>query len=214
MRRLIHLMLSPSCRLARLMVAEKRVACDPVHNDDPRSSLPVFVDLDGTRCEGVWAILDHLEGHYPDHPLAPEDAGERRMSLRWLDWAMGPLHEQVTQRIVYEKAGQRFTGSPARRAPDMNVIRQGREEMKLALAAIGKAAESNGNLAGRAPSLGDLAVAAHLSALDYFGEVPWEEFSTAAEWYVRLKSRPSFRSLLADRVPGQPPAPHYAELDF
>jgi glutathione S-transferase len=214
MRRLIHLMLSPSCRLARLIVAEKRIACDPVHAEDARNPMPVFVDMDGTRCEGVWAILDHVESHYPEHPLAPDDAAERRMSLRWLDWAMGPLHEQVTQRIVYEKAGQRYTGAPGRRAPDMNVIRQGREEIKLALAAIGKAAESNGNLAGRAPSLGDLAVAAHLSGLDYFGEVPWSEFPTAQEWYVRIKSRPSFRSILSDRVPGQPPVAHYAELDF
>ncbi len=214
MRRLIHLMLSPSCRLARLMIAEKRVACDAMQAEDSRNSMPVLTDLDGTRCEGVWAILDHLEHHYPQHPLAPEDANERRASLRWLDWAMGPLHEQVTMRIVYEKAGQRFTGSPARRAPDMNIIRQGREELKLALDEIGRAAEANGNLAGRGASLGDLAVAAHLSALDYFGEVPWADFPTAGEWYVRMKSRPSFRSLLADRVPGQPPASHYAELDY
>ena len=214
MRRLIHLMLSPACRLARLMVAEKRVACDPAQAEDARNPLPIFVDMDGTRVEGVWAIVDHLESHYPQNPLAPEDAEERRASLRWLDWAMGPFHEQVTQRIVYEKAGQRFTGAPGKRAPDMNIIRQGREELKPALGAIGKAVETNGNLSGRAPSLGDLAVAAHLSALDYFGEVPWSEFPAAAEWYVRMKSRPSFRTLLADRVPGQPPAPHYAELDF
>ena len=214
MRRLIHLMLSPSCRLARLIVAEKRVACDPVQAEDARNPMPIFVDLDGTRVEGLWALVDHLESHYPDHPLAPADDVERRASLRWLDWAMGPLHEQVTQRIVYEKVGQRFTGAPGRRAPDMNTIRAGREELKLALATIGKAAEANGNLAGRGSSLGDLAVAAHLSALDYFGEVPWSEFPTAAEWYVRLKSRPSFRSILADRVPGQPPVSHYAELDF
>ncbi|HVZ28253.1 MAG TPA: glutathione S-transferase family protein [Rhizomicrobium sp.] len=214
MRRLIHLMLSPSCRLARLMVAEKRVACDPVLAEDARHSMPVFIDLDGTRCEGVWAILDHLEGHYPEHPLAPEEAGERRLCLRWLDWAMGPFHESVTQRVVYEKAGQRYTGAPAKRAPDMNVIRQGREELKLALKAVGEAVELNGNLAGRLPSLGDLAMAAHLSTLDYFGEVPWEGFPSVEEWYLRLKSRPSFRSILADRVPGQPPVAHYAELDF
>ena len=60
----------------------------------------------------------------------------------------------------------------------------------------------------------DFAVAAHLSALDYFGEVPWSEYPAAAEWYVRMKSRPSFRSILADRVPSQPPVAHYAELDF
>ena len=214
MRRLIHLMLSPSCRLARLIVAEKRVACDPVQAEDARNPMPVFIDLDGTRAEGVWAIVDHLEGNYPDHPLAPADDAARREALRWLDWAMGPFHEQVTQRIVYEKAGQRFTGAPARRTPDMNTIRAGRDELKLALAAIGKAAETRGNLAAREISLGDLAVAAHLSALDYFGEVPWTDFPAASEWYVRMKSRPSFRSILGDKVPGQPPVSHYAELDF
>ncbi len=214
MRRLIHLMLSPSCRLARLMVAEKRVACDPWMAEDARNVLPVFIDLDGTRAEGVWAILDHLEGNYPDRPLAPADDAARRASLRWVDWAMGPFHEQVTQRILYEKAGQRFTGAAFSRTPDMNNIRAGREELKLALSSIGRAAETNGNLACREPTLGDLAVAAHLSSLDYFGEVPWTDFTAAAEWYVRMKSRPSFRSILSDRVPGQPPVSHYAELDF
>ena len=214
MRRLIHLTLSPSCRLARLLVAEKRVACDPVQAEDARNPMPVFIDMDETRAEGLWAIVDHLESRYPEHPLAPADDAERRASLRWLDWAMGPLHEQVTQRIVYEKAGQRFTGAPGRRTPDMNVIRTGREELKLALSAIVKAVEANGNLSGRAVSLGDLAVAAHLSTLDYFGEVPWSDYPIASEWYVRIKSRPSFRSILADRVPGQPPVSHYAELDF
>ena len=214
MRRLIHLMLSPSCRLARLVVGEKRVACDPVQAEDARNPMPVFIDLDGTRAEGVWAIVDHMEAHYPDHPLAPEDAARRRESLRWLDWAMGPFHEQVTQRIIYEKAGQRFTGAAFSRTPDMNTIRAGREELKLGLSAIGRAVESNSYLAGRDCTLGDLAVAAHLSALDYFGEVPWKDYASAGEWYVRMKSRPAFRSLLGDRVPGQPPASHYAELDF
>jgi glutathione S-transferase len=214
MRRPIHLMLSPSCRLARLVVAEKRVACDPVLAEDARNPMPVLVDLDGTRAEGVWAIVDHVEANYPDNPLAPEDAAQRRECLRWLDWAMGPFHEQVTQRIVYEKAGQRFTGAAFSRTPDMNTIRAGREELKLALSSINRAVESNGYLAGRNCSLGDLAVAAHLSALDYFGEVSWGDYANAGEWYVRMKSRPAFRSLLGDRVPGQPPVSHYAELDF
>jgi glutathione S-transferase len=214
MRRLIHLMLSPAGRLARLIVAEKRVACDNAAAEDARNPVPVFIDMDGARIEGLWAIIDHLEGNYPDHPLLPEDALERRESLRWLDWALGPFHEQVGQRIIYEKGGQRYTGAPYRRAPDMTIIRAGREELRLALAAIGRAAEKSGNLSGRGPGLGDFAVAAQLSALDYLGEVPWSEFPAVTEWYVRMKSRPSFRSLLADRVPGQPPATHYADLDF
>jgi glutathione S-transferase len=214
MRKLIHLTLSPASRLARLMLGEKRLSCDLEVSDDPHAHLPVFIELDGMRCEGLWAIVDHLEGNYPEYPLTPEEAQPRAEVLRWLDWAMGAFHDQVTRRIVFEKAAQRFTGAAARSAPDMNIIRQGREAMRTMLKTIGLAAETNGNLATRECSLADLAVAAHLSALDYFGEIPWTEYPQTAEWYLRLKSRPSFRTLLSDRVPGQPPTPTYAELDF
>jgi len=214
MRKLIHLTLSPTSRLARLLVGEKRLTCDPVLAEDSQSHLPVFIDLDGTSATGLWAIVDHLEGNYPDHPLMPEDPVARGNALRWMDWALGPLHEQITRRIVLEKGAQRFTGAVHRAAPDMNVIRQGREALRSALKTVGEAAEMNGNLALRECTIADLAVAAHLSALDYFGEIPWSEYPAAAEWYIRMKSRPSFRSLLADKVPGQPPTSSYAELDF
>ena len=214
MRRLIHLLLSPSSRLVRLALGEKKLSCDAVGAEDPHAHLPVFIDLDGTRREGLWAIVDHLEGVYGELPLVPEDDTARGEALRWLDWAMGPFETQVTRLIVHEKAPQRFTGAAIRRAPDMNIIRQGRIALGPALIAVGQAAEANGNLACRDCTIADLAIAAHLSALDYFGEVPWADYPHTAEWYVRIKSRPSFRTLLADRVPGQPPVSHYAELDY
>jgi glutathione S-transferase len=213
MRRLTHHLLSPPSRFARLAIAEKRLSCDLSAPDEQTVHLPIFVDLDGARVQGLWAIVDHLEGTYPEHPLLPEEAGARAESLRFLDWSMGPLHDAVIRRIVYEKASPRFTGAAVQRAPDMVVIRAGREALRPALVAIGTAGETHGYLATRECTLGDLGVAANLSALDYFGEVPWAEFPAAAEWYIRVKSRPSFRSLLADRIPGQPPVAHYAELD-
>lgn len=213
MRRLVHLLLSPASRFARLLIAEKRLTCDPVTPESPIEHLPLFTDLDGTTARGLWAIVDHLEGNYADNPMAPEDSSARAESLRLLDWSMGPFLETVTRRIVYEKAASRYTGAAVQRAPDMDMIRKGREALRAELAGLGAAAETNGYLAARECSLGDLAVAAHLSALDYFGEVPWAEFPPAAEWYMRMKSRPSFRTLLGDRVPGQPPASHYADLD-
>src|ERR1051326_4487702 len=213
MRRLAHLLLSPPSRLARLLIAAKALTLDPVTAEDMSTQLPVFIDMDGTRAIGLWAIVDHLEGGYPEHALTPEDAATRAETLRLLDWAMGTLHENVMRRIVYEKASQRFTGAPAKRAPDMEAIRAGRESLKAVLQEIGASADTHGYLAARECTLGDLAVAAHISALDYFGEIPWAENASAAEWYMRMKSRPSFRSLLSDRVPGQPPVSHYAELD-
>jgi len=214
MRRLIHLPFSPTSRLARLALGEKRLACDFPLAEEASAHLPLLIEPEGEKRAGLWAIIDHLEGTYPERPLTPEDPEARAESLRWLDWAMGPFHERVTHKIVFEKATHRFTGATARRVPDMNVIRSGREALATALTEIGAAAERNGNLAARECSLGDLAVAAHLSALDYFGEIAWANFASAAEWYLRIKSRPSFRSLLSDRIPGQPPTPSYAELDF
>jgi len=214
MRRLTHLVLSPPSRFVRLLIAEKRLACDPAAAEDPLAHLPVFVELDGTRYEGLWAIVDQLEGAYPDHPMTPADDAARSESLRLLDWAMGQFHDAVTRKIVFEKGAQRFTGASTRSAPDMNVIRSGREALKIALNRLGRLAEQRGYLAGRECTLADLAVAAHLSALDYLGEVSWGDHPQAAEWYMRMKSRPSFRTLLADKVPGQPPVAHYAELDF
>jgi glutathione S-transferase len=213
MRRLTQYLLSPPSRFARLLIAEKRLTCDLAAPDEATVHLPVFVDLDGTRAQGLWAIVDHLEGTYPDHPLLPEEPAGRSESLRFLDWAMGPLIDEVIRRIVYEKTSPRYTGAAIQRAPDMVVIRAGREALRPALAAIGLAGETHGYLASRECTLGDLAVAANLSALDYFGEVPWADFPAAAEWYIRVKSRSAFRTLLGDRVPGQPPAAHYAELD-
>ena len=69
-------------------------------------------------------------------------------------------------------------------------------------------------LAGDGLSLADLAAAAELSALDYLGECHGRKIATAKDWYARIKSRPSFRPMLADRVAACPPAAHYADLDF
>ena len=60
----------------------------------------------------------------------------------------------------------------------------------------------------------DLMAAAHISVVDYLGDVPWDEDATARDWYARIKSRPSFRPLITDRVVGMAPSPVYADLDF
>ena len=60
----------------------------------------------------------------------------------------------------------------------------------------------------------DLAAAAHLSCVDFLGDVSWGEDEAAKHWYARVKSRPSFRAILSDRLPGITPAPDYADLDF
>jgi glutathione S-transferase len=214
MRRLFHLLMSPPCRLVRLILGEKHLAFDLATPDDPLAHVPAFADLDGTIATGLWAVIDHLESEYPEPALVPVDPIARGEALRLFDWTMSNFHEEVTRRIVFEKASQAHTGSVSRRSPNMETVRAGREALRASLPRLGTIADTNGFLAGRDLTLADLALAAHLSALDYYGEVPWTEYPQITDWYTRIKSRPSFRPLLTDRIPGQPPVPHYAELDF
>jgi glutathione S-transferase len=44
--------------------------------------------------------------------------------------------------------------------------------------------------------------------------VPWSEDEAAKIWYARVKSRPAFRPILADTLPGIPASKTYADLDF
>ena len=97
---------------------------------------------------------------------------------------------------------------------DWTVRETARANLRHHLGYIGHLADRRRWLAGDEMSFADLAAAAHLSAVDYLGEVPWDRYPAAKTWYMRLKSRRSFRPLLADRVAGFAPPPHYDDLDF
>ena len=98
--------------------------------------------------------------------------------------------------------------------PDTEAMRAARTNIRYHLAYIGWLVQTRDWLAGDRLSLADLASAAHLSAADYLGDVPWNENEADKNWYARVKSRPSFRQLLADALAGLPPAKSYADLDF
>src|SRR3546814_7962093 len=75
-------------------------------------------------------------------------------------------------------------------------------------------AEQRTWLAGDDFGIADIAAGAHLSAVDYLGDVPWDRHPGAQDWHARIKSRPSFRSMLADVFPGVTPPRHYNDPDF
>ena len=121
----------------------------------------------------------------------------------------------MTLNLVDEKITRRFLprdlgGGP----PDTEAVRIGMHNVGYHLDYISFLVERRNWLAGDMLTVADLAAAAHLSSVDYLGNVPWADFPEAKEWYARIKSRPSFRALLADHVAGMPAASHYANLDF
>ena len=159
----------------------------------------------------IWAIprTSATRGCSSRSRATPAARAEAR---RLVDWFHRKFHEEVTSYLVDEKVFRRF--GPQSASPDMEAMRAGHENLRYHLAYIGHLAETRSWLAGDAMSFADLAAAAHLSALDYLGEVPWEEHEAAKNWYALLKSRPSFRPLLQDRVAGLHPVGHLCRPRF
>ena len=134
---------------------------------------------------------------------------------RLVAWFDVKFYAEVTEPVLTEKVIRRFVPSAAgSSSPQMARVRNGLQVLRAHLDYIGALSEERSWLAGDDLSLADLAAAAHISAIDYLGDVPWADHPVAQSWYQRIKSRPSFRVLLADTVPGMQPSAHYADLDF
>jgi glutathione S-transferase len=181
---------------------------------NPSGMTPVLVETrDGERlvlCENR-AILDHLEETNPEPSLLGRDPGERAEARRLLHWFDRKFDFEVGGFLLHEKMEKRLLGMGA---PDLTNLRQGRDALRSHLFYIDKLLQERDWLVGKRLSLADFAGAAHLSVIDYFGDVPWADFPAVKTWYMKLKSRPCFRPLLLDRWPGLTPAAHYDDLDF
>ncbi len=178
---------------------------------NPAGEVPVLLEPDGTVLADARAIAEFLDEVYRDKLLLginPVDRAEVRRLVAWFDVKM---NQEVTENLVGEKMMKRFLGLGQ---PNSSAIRAGHANLVNHLDYIGYLIERRRWLAGENFSLADITAAAHLSTLDYLGDVPWDNHEPAKEWYARIKSRPSFRPLLADHIPGAPPPKHYADLDF
>ncbi len=184
---------------------------------NPAGTLPVLVTDEQGPISGNYAISEYLADTIDERDprgfqLFPGDPLARAEARRLVDWFHRKFHDEVTAYLVEEKVFRRF--GPQSSSPNMEAMRAGHDNLRYHLTYIGHLADTRSWLAGEALSFADLAAAAHLSVLDYLGEVPWEEHEAAKNWYALLKSRPSFRPLLQDRVAGFTASETYADLDF
>lgn len=224
-RTLHHFPLDPYSRQARLALGEKRLPFREVIERywerpeslatlNPSGLTPVLVETNGPKqviaCESR-TVLEHLEEQYPEPPLLAVDPAERAEARRLMLWFDRKFNFEVNALILHEKLEKRLLGMGA---PDPAALRAGRDAMRAHLTYIESLLAHRDWLAGDRLSMADICAAAHLSVIDYMGEVPWAQVKATRTWYARFKSRPCFRPLLVDRVPGLPPAPHYHDLDF
>ena len=232
---LFHHTLCPHSRFVRLALGEYGLAARLAEerpwerrNDfltlNPAGSIPVLVEDGQPPVPGASVIAEYIEDRHSGtldgdteggERLLPNGAGARVEVRRLASWFNDKFHAEVSGPLVNERVFKRFmTADQGGGPPDTDAIRAARHNIRYHLAYIGWLVRTRDWLAGERLSYADLAAAAHLSAVDYLGDVPWSEDEIARNWYARVKSRPSFRTLLADTLGGIPPAAHYANLDF
>ncbi|WP_158965071.1 FtsZ-binding protein FzlA [Chachezhania sediminis] len=219
--RLYHVPLSPFCRKVRLVLAEKRVEVELVEERyweadpdflrrNPAGKVPVL-RLDGQIMAESAAICEYVEETRPEPPLMPKRPAARFEVRRLIGWFDDKFHAEVTSQLLYERVNKKIA---SRGYPDSTAVKAGAKAIKYHLDYMGWLLDHRRWLAGDMMTLADFTAAAHLSCLDYISDVDWHRQPAVKDWYAKIKSRPAFRSILADQVPGFRPPAHYADLDF
>lgn len=224
-----HRFFCPHSRFVRLILAERGVEVELIEERpwerredflrlNPEGTTPILNAGGGLIIPGaeiIAAYFDELGQPETERQLMPGSMAARVEVRRLMHWFGVKFFEEVSGPLVGEKIDKRFMAAEyGGGAPDTNALRAARANIRYHLRYIGWLAARNDWLAGAELSYADLVAAAHLSVADYLGEVPWNDDETAKDWYARVKSRPSFRPLLADRVVGTPASATYADLDF
>jgi glutathione S-transferase len=160
---------------------------------------------------GAYAISEYLEETFPEVQFFGASIEERAEVRRLVDWFDRKFDTEVTQLTVFEKVFKRLMGYGE---PSSESIRMGKKNLSGHLSYMDYLLTSRNWLAGDYLTLADITAAAHLSTLDYLGDVNWDEKERVREWYALIKSRPSFRGLLDDRIKGFNPPAYYADPDF
>jgi glutathione S-transferase len=176
---------------------------------NPAAATPVLITEGFPPIPGAGIIAEYLDETHGleagERRLLPASMVERIEVRRLMAWFNDKFFEEASNPLVTERIG----GAPA-----AEVIRAAKVNVRYHLAYIGWLAQTRNFLAGDRLSYADLAAAAHLSAIDYLGDVPWSEDEAAKAWYARVKCRPSFRPLLSEWLAGVPASRTYVDLDF
>jgi glutathione S-transferase len=205
----------------RLSLGEKKIEVELVEERyweqdpdflrrNPAGKVPVL-RLDGIMMAESAAICEYIEETRPEGSLLPSDPVQRLEVRRLVSWFDDKFHDEVTSKLLYERVNKKVTKQGY---PDSKNVKAGAKAIKYHLDYMAWLLDHRRWLAGDVMTLADFAAAAHLSSLDYISDVDWNRSDVVKDWYAKIKSRPAFRSILADQLPGFPPPVHYNNLDF
>lgn len=223
MWQLFQFPLCPFSRKVRLLLGEKGVGYDLVRESpwerrdefidiNPAGQTPVMIDTArDIRLMDSQAICEYFEETQSNAPMISGPAEARAEIRRLVAWFDERLYGEVVAPLMRERMTKRLVH---REAPDGTALREAMRCADAHLDYIDYLLDHRRWIAGATLSLADLAAAAHLSVADYLGGCNWSSHQSARDWYAGLKSRPSFRPLLSERMEVISPPAHYGKVDF
>lgn len=223
MRKLYHFPICPLSRQLRVILKELNLTFSLIKKDygqphleslksDPTNNvLPVLEENQELVIPGIYAIIEYLNDEYPNFHLMSKDTIAKVEIRRLFWWFNDVFHKQVTGSLINEKIIRLTTGFDI---PRTEHIRTARANLLKGLTYFNDLLETRSFIASDNITIADIAASCHISVLDYFGEINWDKWPFIHSWYAILKSRPSFRPILQDQIPGFTPSKSYADLDF
>jgi glutathione S-transferase len=217
-----HYPLCPFSRKLRIVLKEKFIGFELFYEPfwerrreflrmNPAGATPVILKDGKLIIAGNQALFEYIEETYTDNNLLGSTPEERLVIRRIVEWFDVKFYNEVTNYILNEKIIKTVAKSGA---PNSQAIQAAKRNILYHLDYISFLRGDNRYIAGDKPTLADFTAAAQLSVLDFVGDVPWHHNQNAKDWYALVKSRPSFKPLLLDKIPNFQPPANYANPDF
>jgi glutathione S-transferase len=223
MLQIYHYPLCPFSRKLRIVLQEKGIEFALISEHfwkrrpeflalSPMGTTPVIKALDGSAIWGNYAIFEYIEEIYPKNKMLGSGPIERAHIRNCMEWFDTKFYQEVGKYLLNERIIKIITREEA---PNSEHIRAATRNIPYHMDYIAFLLKQKFRyLCSDVVTLADITCAAHLSLADYVDAVPWERHQSVKEWYALIKSRPSFRSILVDVIPGLAPPIWYSNPDF
>lgn len=225
MYRLYHHPICPFSRKVRVHMAAKEIGVELIQENfwvrrkeflaiNTAGAVPVLFDNENSAiiCNSS-TIIEYVEEKHKDDENFLGDSILKRAEVRRIqNWFDEKFYGEVTKYVLNERFYNRYL--PGVQAPSSEVLRVAKNNLNAHLGYIEYLLEGRKYLAGDIVSVADFAAAAQISVLDYFGDINWNHYAPAKDWYSLVKSHRFFNDILKDRIPNIVPPVWYSQLDF
>lgn len=224
MKTLFHYSICPLSRQIRIYLKELDIQFSMLQEEywlrrkdflsiNSVGNLPIIIDdKTGLNLIGVYPITEYLiETHENFYFMPTKNPALRSKIRKYLVWFNDKFYREVVKILIDEKVIRLLmrVGEPR-----SNFIIAAKSNLNHHLNFLAAILEKNLYITSEQISCADIAAAAHISVIDYLGEINWDKWPLIKDWYSIIKSRPSFRPLLQDRIAGFNPPREYTNLDF